>query len=148
MDIQQSSKPIFLIGGKEFLTMAEAEEYKRTLEERLAYTYYTVRYSPDLTEGRGYYNAVNIAVTKGYTKNALIHYLVEAFGKPVVQVMGVSPMDNWTYQEGQKFTTLEDLDTYLNKKVTIGIGDYQKQVTLQTIYINQSGEPMPNQYNQ
>lgn len=144
MEIKKASKPVYLIGSKEFLTIEEAETYKRSLEKRLEYTYYTVQCDPDLTEGRGYYGRFNVAIKKGYTRNALIHFLVTTYGNPIVKVMGVSPMDNWVYDEGQKYTTIEDLDAFLNKEVSVGVGDYRKTRSLVTVYLDEAGERITN----
>lgn len=140
MEIKQVTTPVYKVGNKEFLTLKEAEEYVATLEERLGYTYYTVVCKPDLTEGRGYYDAIIVGVQEGYTKNALTQYLITTFGNPIGKVMGLAPMDNWVYDNGQVFTTLEELNKFLNKEVSVGVGHYRKPKVLEVVYIDNAGE--------
>ena len=140
MEIKQITTPVYTVGGKEFLTLKEAQDYITSLEERLEYTYYTVVCKPDLTEGRGYYDSIIVGVKKGYTKNALIQYLYTTFGSPIGKVMGLAPMDNWVYDKGQVFGTLEELNTFLNKEVNVGVGYSRKAKVLDVFYIDEAGE--------
>lgn len=139
--------PVYSVGGKEFLTLKEAEDYKNLLVERLNFTYHTITYAPDLTEGRGYYKKVIVGVEKGYNKNTLIHFLTSTLGKPIVKVMGVSPTDSWLIKEEQDFNTIEDLENFLNREVQVGVGDYRKKVVLNAVYIDDAGEVIDNRTN-
>lgn len=140
MEIEKMMKPVYKINGKEFTTLAEAENYKNKLENLLSYTYYIVGVKPDLTEGRGYYDRINVAVKESYLNNVVTHYLVKTYGSPIALVMGVSPMDNWIVRKGQRFSNIGELDKFLNDEVTVGIGDYRTPKKIPTVYLKDTAE--------
>jgi hypothetical protein len=147
MEKSKKEVQVFTVGTKEFFTEAEAELYELELKERLLYTYYRITHSPDLTEGRGYYSTMVVAVKAGWVKNALTHYLCNKLGQPVVKVMGYSPMDNWLTSAGEKFTDMEELEKFLNHQILNGIGDYRKKETPKVVYINDEGTEVSTSFS-
>jgi|HigsolmetaAR206D_1030411.scaffolds.fasta_scaffold00003_16 hypothetical protein len=129
---------VYMVGDKEFISKNEAEAYEKKLKKRLDFSYYRVRYKPDLTEGRGYYKAMIVA-TLG-TRNSVYQYLVKHVGDPLAFVMGVEPMDNWIVNDKKRFDDLEELDRFLSEKVSVGIGDYIHPIVPEVVYLDDSGK--------
>lgn len=142
MEIKRKEVDVFIVNGKEFFSKEEAKRYEESLQKRLSYTYYRVTHNPDLTEGRGYYDMMIVAVGHGYVRNALYQYLIDTLGKPVEMVMGVSPIDNWIVSEPYKFDDIKELEAFLNKEFSVGIGSYKNRRKLKVVYLNDSGKIM------
>lgn len=146
MEIKKKTVEVYEVGGKEFIDRKEAEEYEKQLKEVLDYSYYPVTHAPDLTEGRGYYKSMIVAVKPYHSGNVVIHYLCNTFGKPLEFVMGVAPIDNWIVGKKVKFDTISGLAKFMNKEVQEGIGDYRKQVKREVKVINNRGEEIENEF--
>jgi hypothetical protein len=140
MEIEQKLITVYKVGDKEFVNKSEAEEYEKQLNDLLKYSYFPVTYSPDLTEGRGYYKKMIVAVENSYNRNTLLHYLVKTFGDPLEFVMGAAPIDNWIIGEERSFDSIEELKKFLDEKVICGIGDFKKQVKRKVVFINRNGQ--------
>lgn len=132
---------IYVVDGKKFLDKEQAKSYNDKLNEQLKYVYYNVAYSPDLTEGRGFYKKTTLAIMEDYPADAIaLQYCVKTFGNPLEFVMGVSPMANWVLTKIGKFDTLNELTKMLKQEVSIGIGSYRKKSKRQVIYVNKFGK--------
>ncbi|MFW5891520.1 MAG: hypothetical protein ACOCUI_04800 [bacterium] len=134
---------VYTVGGKEFTNKKEAEKYEKEINKELNYTFFVVIYNPDLTEGRGYYKAVKLAVPKiqffDNPKLIAMNYCVENFGKPVEYVQGCSPIQNYIINKGRKFETIEELEQFKQEKISIGVGDYKKLKNIPLIYLDEKG---------
>jgi len=129
MNIEQTKKEIqvFIVNGKEFLTEKEAKEYVAKINEELKYTYFDVIYKPDLTEGRGYYDHITLAIASPYcAEQVALHYCFKKIGSPLEFVMGCQAMPNWILKNQGKFKTLEEIEKFKTQNVNRGIGDYVK----------------------
>ena len=148
MKIKRKEIEVYVVDDREFTNKLEAKAYEDRLLEGLKYTYYRITYSPDLTEGRGYYKSMIVAVVRMSKKrnlpNELLQYLMNEIGKPIEMVMGVSPIDNWIISEPYDFDNLTSLNKFLNEKVVVGIGDYRKPIIPEVVRINERGLPEGN----
>ena len=132
MEILEKEKKIKLFvtaDGKEFLSADEAKNYTNNfLKRKENIKYFKVIYGPDLTEGRGYYKLLVVAVERNYSHKLILEEFCEKhIGSRIAWVMGVSPMERWRIQESNE-------EAFLNaKKEFIYCGDYKyygKQVFL------------------
>jgi hypothetical protein len=103
--------------GKEFTDEKEAIKYEETVLKRLSnIEYYCISYCPDLTEGRGYYKKLFVALENPlYSKKIILDLFCEqALGSKVAWVQGCSPMENWTYAkvEKQEFDNYKHYNSY------------------------------------
>ncbi|XKH58334.1 hypothetical protein LG293_17055 (plasmid) [Citricoccus nitrophenolicus] len=74
---------VYQIDGQEFRTLAEANTYLQEIDELLEWTYFTIGYKPDLTEGRGFQRWVVMA-TKATVNSAIAYALKNLGDQPVV----------------------------------------------------------------
>lgn len=130
---------VYVVGDKEFVDKKQAEEYEKKLEKELSYTYYTVKHSPDTTEGRGYCKVDKIASPKYYSLETVMQFCVQEYGMPLAFVQGVSPIPNWIINKGDKFETLEELKKFKDCAVKDGFGDYSKLVKKDVKYLDEFG---------
>lgn len=93
--------------GEKFLNQADCEKHEakvQALQKRMAgMQFFVLTYRPDLTEGRGFYGRVHIAIDgypQGYPVRARV--LKAAFllgGDPIQFVQGAAPMEGWVLTE-------------------------------------------------
>jgi len=88
--------------GEEFLTKPECEKYEKKVMSKIEnIKYFKVCCNPDLTEGKGHYNTLYIAIYPEFKYNYLavervIDYMFENYGSMVAFVQGCSATSNWT----------------------------------------------------
>lgn len=114
-NIREEKVEYFTVGNREFKTEQEAEEFIKMAEEKLEMTYFNVTFSPDLTEGRGYYEQMIIATNSHLGKNLVYDYLYRLLGNSIAWVQGCSPMPNYRVSDGKKFEDYDELEKYLNE---------------------------------
>jgi hypothetical protein len=74
--------------------------------------YWSVMCHPDLTEGRGFRKTIFVKTIvcspyiRRFAEKFLMEYLLEAFGKPIEDVMGMQPTENWEYQQIEEETEI------------------------------------------
>lgn len=139
MEMHKKELEVYIVGGEEFTSKVEAEKYEKELQDKMSRTYYRVMCTPDLTEGRGYFNSVVIAVQERGVSNAVLQFLIDNLGDPVSKVQGVSPINTWSVSKGFRFDNTEDLFKFLDTEVTSGLGDYKTRKVPNVIYIKDSG---------
>lgn len=122
MQIEKKEKvmEVFTVEGKEFLSEKAANDYLVNVVGRLKnMKYFTVSYNPDLTEGRGCYGKILVAVEMSWSHKLMVELLCEqCIGSRVAWVQGCSPTSNWNIYESKK----EDFEDW--KKQSISVGDY------------------------
>ena len=85
--------------GKEFLTEKECIAYENKQETIYKNIKYFRAYSnPDLTEGRGLYGNLFIAVlcTNYLHQERALKYMIDKFKTPIAYVQGVAPIKNFS----------------------------------------------------
>lgn len=124
MEIRKIKKEIpveiFKVGNKEFKTKKDAEEYILSVKDSVDKRYFKVSYSPDRTEGRGYYKGMLVITSSELGENLVFEFLNKILGSPIVYVMGVSPMPNYVVTEVEVKSYDEAQD--LKKEGYIGLG--------------------------
>lgn len=105
--------------GKEFLNEADCKKYESKTIVRLSkIKYFQVYHDPDLTEGRGFYGRLLIAVeTEHYHYHIALDWCFYLYGSPVADLYD-SPYENWIISE----ITAEDWGNY--KNLFARVGDY------------------------
>lgn len=83
--------------GAAFLSEKEAQDYiDLVLKRKKNIRYYAIHHSPDLTEGRGMYGLLLVAIEKDWGHKDLVELFCEqTFGSRIGWVMGCSPTTNW-----------------------------------------------------
>lgn len=111
---------VFVVDDKEFLSEADANYYLTHVLGRLKnIKYYSITYNPDLTEGRGCYGRIILAIEMSYSHSLMAELFCEhSFGSRVAWVQGCSPTVNWRVNEVQQ-------DVFMNfEKSYTSVGDY------------------------
>ncbi len=114
---------IFKVGDKEFLTEKEAVDYEKNVISRLEdISYFIVRHSPDLTEGRGLYRSTYVAVESKYSAQEYLKLFCERiFGSQVAWVMGTTITKNYEILT----CTKEKYESYKSANTGIGSRNYK-----------------------
>lgn len=108
-----SEKTIYTTSdGKTFEDKQEAEKYEKKLQQK-SIKIYKVHYSPDLNEGRGYYNNGYVYIHANREHELFLrHFLCEKFGNPISFVMGVfgsnAIMPSYSYIECSEKDVIPD----------------------------------------
>jgi hypothetical protein len=142
MEISKKTIDVYTVEGQEFLDKKQAEDYEKELQKELDYTYFTVMYAPDLTEGRGHERAMTLAVPGYIPQTTAMQYCFNHIGKPLEFAQGCSPIENWVLSVGKKFESRKDLQNFKDSNVHEGIGDYGRMVPRKITYLNDRGEPI------
>lgn len=146
--IQKVSKTVdvFTVGGREFISEAEAKAFEVRLKQQLAYTFYEVSLGFDHTEGRGYFAHEIVAVQHdtfgGHTKNAVFVYCQNTHGAPITEWYG-RPLAEWCIGDGRTFDDLEERTTWLRERRAAG-SRYGYRFH-GVAYIDGYGKPLPEQ---
>lgn len=114
---------VFIVDGVEFNSMKEAEEFKNKWEHLLSKQFLEVQCNPDLTEGRGYYKQIIVAVDPEFGENLALPYLEGRFGGLIALVQGCAPMANYTITNKGVFKDRVLLESFLEKEVSM-LGSY------------------------
>lgn len=102
--MRESTSIIYIADdGKQFTNRKEAEKYEQTLKNVKSFV---VRYSPDLTEGRGYQKVGIIMVhVNSNHQDFAEHWCYKEFGNRISFCMGVygsnAIMDSWLIKEAK-----------------------------------------------
>lgn len=114
---------VFVVDGVEFDSMKEAEDFKNKWENLLSKEFLEIQCNPDLTEGRGYYKEIIVAVDPEFGENLALPYLEGRFGGLISLVQGCSPMASYVINNKGMFQERILLENFLEKKVTL-LGNY------------------------
>jgi hypothetical protein len=107
----------------EFTTEKDCIAYEEQIEKRKKFTtYWNIVFSPDLTEGRGYYGSVHVEFYNEAfywinSRSWIEDWCFQTYGKRIDYVQGVSPMENWKVYDITR-------EGYLNESFT-QVGDYK-----------------------
>ena len=129
--IKRSTKKvtIYTVAGKEFLTEDEAREYERNLNEKLGYTYYTVKYNPLDVDSFAkdktpvYTESVIYAIPTDQTPSNLIYAILnDAIGPSVIQHVDefggdYGYINNWNVIFTRRLFSMETLVEFFDDKI-------------------------------
>lgn len=120
--VEETTRKVFTVYGKDFLTKDEAIKYQLDRERMLKYLFFDIRHAPDLNEGRGYSGYTSIAVLDEYgAEQIALAYCFSKYGSPVKFVQGCSMMPGWIITSEQRFKDLVSLDKYIKEEIIVGL---------------------------
>lgn len=141
MEIERKIKTVeiefFEVFGKKFMKREEAEEYLDSKVNTLRRKYYIVDTIPDLELGKGYYQKQIVSIPEQYDINFLYEYLLVNYGRPMTEVYSTTElMSNYIVSEEYNFICLTDLNSFLEEKRELIVGDKKTIEKLKVIHIN------------
>ena len=114
---------VFTVDGVEFDSIEKAENFKNKWENLLSKEFLEIQCNPDLTEGRGYYKEIIVAVDPEFGENLALPYLKGRFGGLISLVQGCAPMASYVIKNKEMFQERILLEDFLERKVTL-LGNY------------------------
>ena len=117
---------VFIVDGVEFDSIEEAEKFKKKWENLLSKEFLEVSCHPDLTEGRGYYQEIIVAVDPEFGENLALPYLKGRFGGLISLVQGCAAMASYSINNKGTFKERSELENFLERK-TSSLGNYHSE---------------------
>ena len=110
----QTEKEYFNVGGVEFSSEEEARVYLLETKDKLELNYFKLLYSPDTSQGLGFYKEKIIGIDSDLGENLVYHIIKEILGSPYIEMYG-DKLPKYSISEPFKFESTEEYDSFFAK---------------------------------